>query len=61
MLLTFKKRVLWFLLSVTLVVAAAAVVLLWDQSSFDGLRRSVIYARAQKGSPPASYTHTAAL
>ncbi len=43
-----KKRVLWFLLTVTLVVATAAVVLLWDQSSFDGLRRSVIYARAQK-------------
>ena len=43
-----KKRVLFLLVSITVVVAAVAVILLWDQSSFDGLRRSFIYARAEK-------------
>ena len=43
-----RKRILRLLVSITVVVAAVAVVLLWDQSSFDGLRRSFLYARAEK-------------
>ena len=42
------RRIIWLVASITVVVAAVAVVLLWDQSSFDGLRRSFIYARAEK-------------
>ena len=43
-----KKKILWLILAVAAVVCIVAVVLLWDQSSFDGLRRSIIYATAKK-------------
>ena len=43
-----KKKVLWLILAVAAAVCIVAVVLLWDQSSFDGLRRSIIYATAKK-------------
>ena len=43
-----KKRILWFALLIVVVLAVVAVVFLWDQSSFDGLRRSIIYATAKK-------------
>lgn len=43
-----KKKILWLILAVAAVVCIVAVVLLWDQSSFDGLRRSIIYAAAKK-------------
>ena len=43
-----NKRILWLILLIAVILAAVAVVLLWDQSSFDGLRRSIIYATAKK-------------
>ena len=43
-----KNRVLWLTIAIVAVVSAVAVILLWDQSSFDGLRRSFLYARADK-------------
>lgn len=45
-----KKRHRWLFLtlSVVLVLSVVAVALLWDANSFDGLRRSIIYARAEK-------------
>ena len=43
-----KKKVLWLILLIALVLAVVAIALLWDQSSFDGLRRSIIYATAKK-------------
>ena len=43
-----NKRILWLILLIAVILAAVAVLLLWDQSSFDGLRRSVIYAAAKK-------------
>ena len=45
-----KKRRKWlYLVLVTLVVlAGVAMALLWDATAFDGLRRSLIYARAEK-------------
>lgn len=45
-----KKRHRWLFLtlSVVLILVAVAVALLWDANSFDGLRRSIIYARAEK-------------
>ena len=43
-----KKKILWLILLIAVVLAIVAVVLLWDQNSFDGLRRSIIYATAEK-------------
>lgn len=43
-----RRRWLFLVLSVVLVLAAVAVALVWDANSFDGLRRSIIYARAEK-------------
>lgn len=43
-----SKRKLWLALGALAVAAAVTVILLWDQSSFDGLRRSVIYLTAKK-------------
>lgn len=45
-----RKKRRWLFLGIAAAVAliAVAVALLWDQSSFDGLRRSIIYAKAQK-------------
>ncbi|MBE6939689.1 MAG: hypothetical protein E7457_02560 [Ruminococcaceae bacterium] len=43
-----KKR--WILLGIVAVLAVAAVLVavLWDPTAFDGLRRGIIYARAEK-------------
>ena len=45
-----RKKIKWLpLLGVTAaVMVIAAVALLWDSTVFDGLRRSVIYSRAEK-------------
>lgn len=43
-----NKRILWLILLIAVILVVVAVVLLWDQSSFDGLRRSIIYATAKK-------------
>ena len=45
-----RKKIKWLpLCAVTLaVLAVVALALLWDSTAFDGLRRSVIYRRAQK-------------
>jgi len=43
-----RKKLLWGILSGLIVLGAAAVVILWDQSSFDHLRRGIIYAAADK-------------
>ena len=43
-----NKRILRLILLIAGLLAVVAVVLLWDQSSFDGLRRSIIYATAKK-------------
>ena len=43
-----KKRILWLVLAAAALICIVAVALLWDQSSFDGLRRSIIYATAEK-------------
>lgn len=42
------RKWLWLTLSVLLTLGAVAVALLWDANSFDGLRRGIIYARAEK-------------
>lgn len=43
-----RRKWLWLTLVTVLVLLGVAVALLWDANSFDGLRRSVIYARAEK-------------
>lgn len=43
-----KKRILLLGLAALVLLGAVAAALLWDQSSFDGLRRSILYARAEK-------------
>ncbi len=43
-----KKRILWLIGLIIVMLAVVAAALLWDQSSFDGLRRSIIYATAKK-------------
>lgn len=43
-----RRRWLWLALVTVLILAGVAAALLWDANSFDGLRRSVIYARAEK-------------
>ena len=43
-----KRKVLWLILATVAVLGIVTLVLLWDQSSFDGLRRSIIYATAKK-------------
>ena len=42
------RKWLWLPLTVVVVLGVVAAALLWDANSFDGLRRSVIYARAEK-------------
>ena len=42
------RKWLWLTLIVLVVLGAVAAAVLWDANSFDGLRRSVIYARAEK-------------
>ncbi len=39
---------LWLTLAVVVVLGIVAAAVLWDANSFDGLRRSIIYARAEK-------------
>ena len=39
---------LWLTLTVVVVLGIVAAAVLWDANSFDGLRRSIIYARAEK-------------
>lgn len=43
-----RRKLLTFLLLVVLVLAVVAAAILWDRGTFDGLRRSVIYRRAEK-------------
>lgn len=43
-----SRRWLWFALAMLVLVGAVAAALLWDATAFDGLRRSLIYARAEK-------------
>ena len=43
------RKWLWLTLTVLVVLGAVAAAVLWDANSFDGLRRSIIYARAEKG------------
>lgn len=43
-----RKKTLWLVLLALAVALVVAVILLWDQSSFDGLRRDVIYLTAKK-------------
>ncbi len=43
-----RRKWLWFTLVVLLILAGVAAAVLWDANSFDGLRRSIIYARAEK-------------
>ena len=47
------RKWLWLTLAVVVVLGIVAAALLWDANSFDGLRRSVIYARAEKTRPAA--------
>ena len=42
------RKWLWLTLAVVVVLGIVAAALLWDANSFDGLRRSIIYARAEK-------------
>lgn len=42
------RKWLWLTLTVLVVLGAVAAAVLWDANSFDGLRRSIIYARAEK-------------
>ena len=42
------RKWLWLTLIVLVVLGAVAAAVLWDANSFDGLRRSIIYARADK-------------
>ena len=43
-----RRKWLWLTLLTVLILAGVAAALLWDANAFDGLRRSVIYARAEK-------------
>ena len=43
-----SRKWLWLTLTVLVVLGAVAAAVLWDANSFDGLRRSTIYARAEK-------------
>lgn len=43
-----RRRLLWLGIVAAVLLAAVAVSLLWQRGTFDGLRRSVIYARAEK-------------
>ena len=43
-----SRKWLWLTLIVLVVLGAVAAAVLWDANSFDGLRRSTIYARAEK-------------
>ena len=42
------RKWLWLTLAVVVVLGIVAAAVLWDANSFDGLRRSIIYARAEK-------------
>ena len=42
------RKWLWLTLTVLVVLGAVAAAVLWDANSFDGLRRSISYARAEK-------------
>ena len=42
------RKWLWLTLTVIVVLGVVAAAVLWDANSFDGLRRSIIYARAKK-------------
>lgn len=42
------RKWLWLTLIVLVALGAVAAAVLWDANSFDGLRRSIIYARAEK-------------
>ena len=42
------RKWLWLMLTVVVVLGIVAAAVLWDANSFDGLRRSIIYARAEK-------------
>lgn len=42
------RKGLWLTLTVVVVLGIVAAAVLWDANSFDGLRRSIIYARAEK-------------
>lgn len=42
------RKWLWLTLAVVIVLGVVAAAVLWDANSFDGLRRSIIYARAEK-------------
>ena len=42
------RKWLWLTLTVVVVLGIVAAAVLWDANSFDGLRRSIIYARAEK-------------
>ena len=43
-----RRRWLWLTVVTVLVLLGVAAALLWDATEFDGLRRSVLYARAEK-------------
>ena len=43
-----KKKTLLLVILAVVLLAAVLIAVLWDANSFDGLRRRVIYARAQK-------------
>lgn len=52
-----RRRLLWLGIVAAVLLAVVAVSLLWQRGTFDGLRRSVIYARAEKDENGcASYT-----
>ncbi len=42
------RKWLWLTLTVLVVLGVVAAAVLWDANSFDGLRRKLIYARAEK-------------
>ena len=43
-----RRRWLWLTLLTVLILSGVAAALLWDANEFDGLRRSLLYARAEK-------------
>ena len=43
-----RRRLLWLGIVAAVLLAVVAVSLLWQRGTFDGLRRSVIYACAEK-------------
>lgn len=43
-----RRKWLWLTLLTVLILAGVAAALLWDANAFDGLRRSLLYARAEK-------------